>query len=106
MSKLIAPKLCAYCHEPFTPVRPEQKFCPRPARCAQRSQGEQLRGIAPTAAIAAKKARDAAIVQARCRERFGEMSERDQAIYAFGHTTGYDKGYLAGVRPITARKSA
>lgn len=92
--KLIAPRLCAYCHEPFTPTRVAQRYCPRPARCANFGAARRLKGVVPVQAVAAKQRRDQALVQAACLQIFGALTDREQAIYRFAYQRGYDKGYF------------
>lgn len=93
MDKLIPPRLCAYCHEPFTPTRPEQKYCPKPATCRWKGPGEKMRGRIPVEACAAKRQRDAALIQQRCDARFGSLTAREVEIYRFAYSLGYDQAY-------------
>lgn len=94
--KLIAPKVCRYCHEPFTPRKPEQMFCPKPARCAFAWQSRARKGQLPLAAIAARRRQDAATLQAALGTRFGVLSDRDREVYAYAHRIGYNAGFSKG----------
>jgi len=99
MSQIIAPRLCAYCHEAFTPKREAQKYCAAPARCRWNGPAERLRGIVPEAAVRGKQQRDAAAIQQRESALFGPLSERELAIYRHAFQRGYDVGYGKMWRP-------
>lgn len=102
--KLIAPRICGYCHEPFTPRGATQRFCPKPFRCAYQWQSRERKGIAPLAAIAGKRIRDRRVVQARIQSCFGDLSDRELAIYQRGHRDGYDAGFNTAY--FTRKRSA
>lgn len=104
MDKLIPPRLCAWCHDPFTPTRGDkQLYCG--LTCAGRATSRRLRGVPPEAALAANRVKDAARVTTISGERFGVLSEREQAIFMFAEKVGYDRGYMAAYAPLR-RKSA
>ena len=104
--KVIAPKTCEWCHDPFTPTRPEQRFCPRPAACANLFFARRRRGVVPVEAIAAMKRKRLERITAACAEQFGELSEREGALVRFALSLGYDRGYAAALKPVTARKAS
>lgn len=104
MDKLIPPRLCAWCAEPYTPTKGKQQlYCG--LTCAGRATRRRLQGVPPEAAIAAKRVKDAARGARVCGERFGVLSEREQAIFMFAEKVGYDRGYMAAYAPLR-RKSA
>lgn len=104
--RLIPPRLCRECREPFTPRKPEQQFCPKPARCVYHAQSRQRKGQVPEAAVAGKRKRDAAIRASKRDDRFGVLSEREEDIFAFAHRVGYDEGYQSGVAPLRRKQAA
>jgi hypothetical protein len=105
-NRLIAPRLCGWCHEPFTPRKADQKFCPRPNRCASQSLGQRLRGIAPEAAIAARKVAHGTHLRERVAETFGALSDRELKIYQHGHRDGYNDAYNQCYAPLKKRRRA
>lgn len=98
--KLIAPRLCRECREPFTPRKPEQQFCPKPARCAYQAQARARKGIRPEAAIAKRRQMRGASAAAALVAQFGTLSARELELYGVAHRQGYDAGYNAGIAPI------
>lgn len=98
-NKLIAPRLCLECREPFTPRKPSQRFCPRPARCWYQTMARQKKGKAPLAAIAKRRQLRGEAAAAAVEARFGQLSEREQDIYAAGYGQGYDAGYHVAYGP-------
>lgn len=67
--------------------------------CAPTVLGRSRRGqLAPGFKVAiARKRRDAwTRVQARLRSQFGDITERDAAIFSIGVNVGYAKGYASG----------
>lgn len=104
-NKLIAPKLCAWCHEAFTPRRPEQKCCPKPARCAYLLVGQQRIGQPPLAAIEKRRQMKGKVAEAALTERFGELTEREREIYHVGCRHGYNFGYATCYAPMKKRTS-
>jgi hypothetical protein len=103
---LIAPKLCAYCLEPFTPVKPTQQFCRN--RCKARAIGYRLKGIKPQQACAAKAATRRARLARMTQDRFGSLTAREEALLQFGLTVGYRQGYnvASGQARVTQRTAA
>lgn len=97
---LIPPKLCAWCRLPFTPRKPEQRYCPKPSRCAYQAQSRLRRGQVPHAAVEGKRKRDAAIRDARLGGRFGALSEREQQVFDYAYQLGYDDGYQTAYAPL------
>lgn len=96
--KLIAPKMCAYCHEPFTPTLAKQRYCPKPSRCAYLAVGQTLRGVVPVKAIEGKRRRDQARVDATLDGKFGPLTDRERMIYAAGRHSGWAAGHRKGSR--------
>ncbi len=92
-NKLIAPRLCLECHEPFTPRKDSQRFCPRPARCWYQTMARMKKGKPPTAAIEKRRQLRAEAAAAAVEGRFGILSEREKDLYAVGYGQGYDQGY-------------
>lgn len=104
-NKLIAPRLCTWCHEPFTPVHPSRRFCPKPARCAYQWLSQQRKGIAPHAAIAKRRQQKGQAAAAALSERFGTLTDRELEIYGVGQRDGYDDGYQACYAPMRRKAS-
>lgn len=103
--KLIPPRLCGECREPFTPRKPEQQFCPKPARCAYQAMGRQRKGIAPLAAIARRRQMKGESAAAALSARFGELTAREVELYGAGHRDGYNVGYAAAYAPLRVKAS-
>lgn len=103
--KLIAPRLCAECREPFTPRMEKQRYCPRPARCSYQGRSRLQRGKVPEAAVAGRRRIAAAIRERKLQGRFGTLTEREEAIFAFAHAAGYDEGYQIAYAPMKRKAS-
>jgi len=98
---LIAPKMCGYCAEPFTPTKPHSKFCSN--RCKARFIGRRLKGVKPLAACAAKERKRVARFARMTQERFGPLTARERALLQFGLTAGYRNGYNQGYAQMARR---
>lgn len=98
--KLIPPRLCRYCHEPFTPRQPAQQFCPKPSRCVYHWQSRARRGVPPLAAILRRRQMRVAFIAAVLEQRFGALTTREQDIFQLAHKHGYNAGYVAGIAPL------
>ena len=106
MLNLIPPRLCAYCHEPFTPTRAAQRYCHKPAACAAKGVGLAQRGRRPEAAIAAKQQHATSRHRAACHARFGDLSDRECRLYRYAYGLGYAKGYATVERQRPTRRHA
>lgn len=101
MSKLIAPRLCAWCQEPFTPAKYRidvQQCCG--LSCARRLSGFKRRGQQQPQLMTAVQQRADARFAALVADRFGMLSERERAIFRAAYDRGYDKGYNTASRPF------
>lgn len=98
--KLIAPRLCAWCGEPFTPDKyRRERHLSCSGLCARKLAGRKRRGQVNEAMLAGSLARHQARWDQKMGAMFGELSERERAIFKAGHTRGYDAGYNAAIRP-------
>jgi hypothetical protein len=95
----IPPKLCAICQTPFTPQKRARGYWTE--TCGAQSCRVKLAvrrsdwGTRVGAAVAAKRAKAQLRIAGIAAARFGELSEREQAIFAFGESEGYSRGYNA-----------
>lgn len=98
--KLVEPRICVICHEPYTPHYQEQESCG--ARCSRVLGGRrkiQHHGRLPAAFVARAAARRESTkkaIRAECRQRWSVMSEREIEIFEFAMLTGYRRGYAKG----------
>ena len=95
----IPPKLCAICQTPFTPQKRARGYWTE--TCGTQSCRVKLAvrrsdwGARVGAAVAAKRAKAQQRIAGITAARFGELSEREQAIFAFGESEGYQRGQNA-----------
>lgn len=70
-----------------------QKYCSK--GCSNKAFGANGAGDAIKRAAAALKVKRNARLAANLAAKFGDMTERELAIYRFGRERGYDQGYNA-----------
>lgn len=101
---IIPPQPCRYCGELFTPAPRAHQRVPKFCRvlCSRRWHGEQRRGQAPTAALAARKRKDEARLTSIVAAEFGPLSAREQALARTMYRVGYGRGYNAGYNLLPA----
>jgi hypothetical protein len=98
MKRTRADRICAVCRQPFAPTREDQRACG--FRCARTLAGRTLKAKGTPAALTRQQQVNAAARQARiaqaCVARFGTLSPREAALFAFGSANGYRCGYARG----------
>lgn len=96
--KVVAPRTCVVCTQPYTPRYQEQETCG--GRCARVHGGRQHKGQLPPQFAkkiqARREARREAIRQT-LGARFGELSAREIEIFTFVYRIAYDRGYAKGL---------
>lgn len=102
-SQVIPARRCPECGQPFTPLpRLTDGTLPEACRrCIRRFNGKQRRGLQPEAfkiAVADRTRLARERVAQQLRREFGDISDRDAAIFSFGVGVGYTRGYNAGYR--------
>lgn len=102
---LIAPKLCAFCREPFTPTTATQRYCRR--RCVSQHKRITQAGKAPAAANQALRARYDEHRQCEIQRRFGTLTTREMDIYRWVYRKAYMDGYnTANHKHLSRRRTA
>lgn len=102
MSGIIPPTICAYCHEPFTALKPGRKYCSR--TCRGKSLTTAQRCAAVQAAAAARRAQSAMRMATRLRGQFGELSEREYRLVSVIAKDAYERGYNAAYHAQFSRR--
>ncbi len=97
MPKVVEAQPCAWCSEPFTPLRPNHRYCGNPCRNAGLAdQARTLRRV-PWEAVQARRAQQRERTEASLVEEFGPLSSRELAIakriWRLGYSAGYNRAY-------------
>jgi predicted nucleic acid-binding Zn ribbon protein len=96
--KVVEPRTCTVCGDPFTPRYVGQQTCP--GRCSRIVGGRK--GIARKTenllrVVAQRRAEGKRRVEALCHQRWPELSVREIEIFNFAVKHGYRIGYRAGL---------
>jgi hypothetical protein len=99
MSKVLPTLRCPECRDSFTPIPRRDGSLPSACKGCIRvfnwKQHRELFRAALKKGSAEKKRRARARVEAQLHAMFGAISERDAALYAYGLSLGYARGYDA-----------
>jgi hypothetical protein len=107
----IVPKQCPICRDVFTPIphgpkRGDTQTCgKRRCRSLLGARRESWR-VGMAKAAATLKARRQARIAAKTAERFGVLSDREQAIFQYGAREGYMDGFNTAVHAKKRRSHA
>lgn len=105
----IAPKRCPICREMFTPI-PRSDGTPQVTCgtkiCKHTYQGQRLRGHRPTKAIEARHAQRRQRAQQALGATFGDLSERELALYQVAWLEGYQVGYNVAYHRTRQKRTA
>lgn len=98
VEKIVAPRTCSVCGDPFTPRFVSQWTCPgRCSRVAGGRKGVEQKTAALMKVVAQRKVEAKRKVEELCHTRWPELSVREIEIFNFAVRYGYKLGYKAGL---------
>jgi hypothetical protein len=104
---LIPPKQCAICRQVYTPVKRgamwSQTCGDRRCRAKLGTRQEHWQRGLEKARATRQRQREARIA-AKCQKVFGDLSEREQRIYAMAQREGYQAGFNTAVHAERTRR--
>jgi hypothetical protein len=109
--KVILPRPCPICGDPFTPDR-RQLTTPRLSppccsrACLAQWQGQLKRGRPLVQALRARKRLAKQRAEAAAQAKFGALTSREVALFNYAAEIGYDRGYNAAYHKLRKGQAA